>query len=135
MPRYGIGPESAYLAEKLKIMNPIDCYPFCESHVHVSCDGLTLCLDGCPDHPASSLPAFYHAGICSIFYLLAQQFPALTCISLLGILDTREEAAFTAFDLWVQIEDEGFYLPMAYAASLFRDNGIPYFHEPLPYPG
>lgn len=113
-------------------MNPFP-YPISESHVRVTCDGLTLCLDGQAESVASTLPAFYHTGICGIFHLLTRQFPALSCISILGILDAQEDAPFTAFDLWLQIGDEGFHLPMAYAASLFRDNGIPYYHKPPAY--
>ena len=113
-------------------MNPFP-YPIYESHVRITSDGLTLCLDGSPEGVNATLPAFYHTGICGIFHLLERQFPTLACISVLGILDAREEAPFTAFDLWLQIGEEGFYLPMAYAASRFRDNGIPYFHQPLAY--
>ena len=117
------------LPKKEMMMNAFT-HPLCESHVRVTCDGFTLCLDGGTEEGSSLLPEYYHSGICSIFHLLTRQFPALSCISILGILDAQEEAPFTAFDLWLQSGDEGCYLPMPYAATLFRDNGIPYYHKP-----
>ena len=83
----------------------------------------------------STLPQNYHRGMQGIFHLLEARVPDLVRICVAGIWSGKEEnrdAPFCAFDLWVQTgPDEGFYLPVASAHSLFSDNGIPYFHAPV----
>lgn len=106
-------------------------YPLYEAHVRLHCDGLSLHADGFPAGPDTlSLPALYTTALCNIFCLLEKLVPALTCISILGIWTDRDALPFCAMDLWLQTGDEGFYLPMKTAASLFSEQGIPYYHKP-----
>lgn len=111
-------------------------YPLYEAHVRLTCDGNALHADGLPQGPDSlPLPAFYRAGVFAIYHILEAMLPSILCISIMGIWSQKQEsteAPFCAFDLWIQCdENEGFYLPMASAASLFSNNGIPYYHQPL----
>ena len=108
-------------------------FPLNEAHVRLNCDGDSLHLDGLPDGPDSvSLPELYRRGLRAAYNVLESLLPGLTCISVLGIWFAADAASpFVAFDLWVQRGGEGFYLPMATSASLFQENGIPYFHQPL----
>lgn len=111
-------------------------YPLYEAHARLVCDGKALHIEGLPNGPDSlTLPSFYTSGIFSIFHILEAMIPSLAGISILGIWTEREEekdAPFCAFDLWIQSsENEGFYVPMTSAASLFSNNGIPYYHKPL----
>ena len=107
-----------------------------ETHAHLCFDGKTLHTDNCPGEPdALRLPPSFLSGLSAIFHILEALLPSLLCISIMGIWSSQEEdreAPFCAFDLWVQLEqEEGFFLPMASARSLFSDNGIPYYHKPL----
>ena len=111
-------------------------YPLYEAHVRLLHDGSALHIDGLPAGPDSlPMPAYYRTGMQAIFHILEAMLPELTAISVLGIWTDKEEAKdtpFCAFDLWVQVsKTEGFYLPMDSAASLFCNNGIPYYHKPL----
>ena len=101
-----------------------------EAHVRLTCDGLTLHSDGLPDGPDSlPLPKTLCSGLCQIYFLLERMLPSLSCISVSGIWDTQGAVPFRAFDIWLQTEEGGFYLPMASATCLFSDNGIPYYHK------
>lgn len=107
-------------------------YPLNEAHVRLHYDGETVHLDGLPAGPDSvSLPELYRRGVQALFNLLESMVPDITCVSLLGIWFAQQPSApFIAFDIWIQRDSEGFYLPMSSSASLFRENGIPYFHKP-----
>ena len=104
-----------------------------EEHLRLHCDGITLHTDGLRSGPdALPLPELYVRGLSAIFHLLEAMLPGLTCISVMGMWEDNTELPFTAFDLWLQTgEEDGLYLPMATAASLFSQNGIPYFHKPV----
>ncbi len=107
-------------------------YPTHEAHVRITADGNTVQADGVPEWPGShSLPDYYHSGLCAIFNLLESMLPSLSCISVMGIWQHGDYPSFYAIDLWAQTGQEGFYLPMASAASLFSQFGIPYYHQPL----
>lgn len=108
-------------------------YPMNEAHVRLHYDGDTFHMDGLPDgYESVELPEHYRRGLSAIFNLLESMAPNLTCLSVLGIWFHQQASdPFVAFDLWLQQDTEGFYLPMASSASLFRENGIPYFHKPL----
>ena len=108
-------------------------FPLNEAHVRLNFDGEALHLDGLPEGPDSvTLPEVYRRGLLALYNLLESLVPGLSCISVLGVWFAGAEASpFVAFDLWAQREGEGFYLPMATSASLFQENGIPYFHKPL----
>ena len=108
-------------------------YPMNEAHVRLYYDGETFHLDGLPAGSESvELPEIYRRGAQAIFHLLERMAPDLSCISLMGVwFHGQEQYPFVAFAIWLQQDDEGFYLPMASSASLFRENGIPYFHKPL----
>ena len=108
-------------------------YPRYEEHATLFCDGISLHSDGFVSGPDKlPLPAFYEAGLCAIYHLLERMLPGLQGISVHGIWWDDESAPFCAWDLWLLIgEDDGFYLPMSSTASLFSQNGIPYFHRPL----
>lgn len=97
------------------------------------CDGLTLHADGFRSGPdALPLPPFYERGLCAVYNLLEQMLPGLQGISIMGIYTEEEESApFIAWDLMlVTGEDDTIFLPMERAASLFSQNGIPYYHRP-----
>ena len=109
-------------------------YPLHEAHVRITCDGNSIHLDGLPMGPDTIiLPPYYQSGLYAIFHILEAMVPAMRCISILGIWTEAPEAGeapFCAFDLWIQSDErEGYYLPMASAASLFSNNGIPYYHH------
>lgn len=108
-------------------------YPLNEAHVRLTFDGEALHLDGLPDGPDSvTLPELYRRGLQAVFNVMESLIPGLSCISVLGIWFASDPASpLVAFDLWAQRAREGFYLPMATSASLFQENGIPYFHKPL----
>ena len=107
--------------------------PRYEEHARLFSDGITVQLDGFRSGPeALPLPAFYKSAFCNVFHLLEKMLPGLQGISVLGIWREDEDNPFCAWDLWLLTgEDDGFYLPMDTAASLFSQNGIPYFHRPL----
>ncbi len=103
-----------------------------EARIRLTCNGYTLHADGFPSGPDTvPFPPFYKTGLCQIFNYLEARLPGLTCISVLGIWFQDENPPFYAMDLWVQEGEEGFYLPMSMASSLFQENGIPYYHKPL----
>ena len=107
-------------------------YPMNEAHVRLHYDGDTFHLDGLPEGcEPEQLPEAFRRGMSAIYNLLETMAPGLSCISVLGVWFHREPDSLVAFALWLQLETEGFYLPMATSASLFRENGIPYFHKPL----
>lgn len=108
-------------------------FPLFEAHVRVLADAASIHIEGLPDGPDTlPLPSLYKNGIRAIYNLMESMVPLLSCICISGIWDVREAHPFTAFDIWIQQEtEEGFYLPMASALSLFRENGIPYYHRPL----
>ena len=102
-----------------------------EEHVRVHCDGIDIHTDGLRSGPdALPLPEWYHRGFLAIYHLLESMLPGLICISILGMWEEDESAPFTAFDLWLQTgEEDGFYLPLSSAHTLFSQNGIPYFRK------
>ena len=111
-------------------------YSLEEVHIRLEHDGGGVFLEGFPEgFEHGPLPAFYHNGILAIYHMLESMIPAMVGISVMGVWSTREQdakAPFCAFDVWVQSgPEEGFYLPVASAHSLFSSNGIPYFHAPV----
>ncbi len=102
-----------------------------EEHVRIHCDGIAIHSDALRSGPdALPLPEFYSRGFFAIYHLLEAMLPGLVCISVMGMWEDNVAAPFTAFDLWLQTgEEDGFYLPLASAHSLFSQNGIPYFHK------
>lgn len=108
-------------------------FPLHEAHAHLTYDGESFHLDGLPNGVDSVvLPELYKRGISAIYNLLEKVIPQLSGIYITGMWFSQQRTApFEAFDLWVQQGEEGFYLPMATASTLFRDNGIPYYHKPL----
>lgn len=106
-------------------------YPLHEAHVCLLCNGVSLEAQDLPEQTlASRLPASYRAGLCMIFHVLAQEFPSLQSIRVGGIWEAQAGPVFIAFDLWVQTDAGGLYLPMETAAMFFAHNGIPYYHRP-----
>ena len=107
-------------------------YPLNEAQVRLHYDGESFCLDGMPDgQEAVNLPEVYRRGRSDIFTMLESMAPCLSCISVTGVwFHQQEQNPFVAYAIWLQQESEGFYLPMSSSASLFRENGIPYFHKP-----
>lgn len=107
-------------------------YPLNEAHVRLLYDGDSFHLDGLPaGYEAAELPEIYRRGMSAIYNLLESMAPDISCISVAGVWFHQQASdPFVAFDLWLQQGTEGFYLPMASSASLFRENGIPYFHKP-----
>ena len=108
-------------------------YPMNEAHVRLFYDGESFHLDGLPSgYEPVELPEPCRRGMSAIFNLLENMAPGLTCLSVQGVWFHQQASdPFVAFSLWLQQDSEGFYLPMASSASLFRENGIPYFHKPL----
>lgn len=108
-------------------------FPLNEAHVRLSYDGETFHLDGLAEGPDTViLPELYQRGIRALYSLLETMVPHLSCISISGIwLLQQPSQPFEAFDIWVQQQEEGSYLPMDTASSLFSENGIPYYHRPL----
>ena len=108
-------------------------FPRFEAHVRVLADATSIQIEGLPQGPDSlSIPPLYRRGIKAIYNLMESMVPHISCICISGIWDMREPRPLTAFDIWVQQDtEEGFYLPMASALSLFRENGIPYYHHPV----
>ena len=108
-------------------------YPINEVHVRLYYDGEVFHLDGMPEgREEEELPEYYKRGVRSIFNLLESMLPALSCIGLMGVwFGEEDENPLVVFSIWVQQENEGFYLQMGTAATLLRENGIPYFHKPI----
>lgn len=108
-------------------------FPLNEAHVRLNYDGENIHLDGLPDGPDTLiLPELYQRGLRAVYNLLESMVPDLSCISVSGIWFSQHPSSpFVAFDTWIQRDEEGFYLPAASSASLFRENGIPFFHKPL----
>ena len=106
-------------------------HPLYEEHATLYCDNLTLHLDGFRNGPDFvSLPPLYESGLFAIYSLLERMLPGLQGISVMGIYREDESAPFIAWDLMLLTgEDEGFFLPMESAASLFAQNGIPYYRR------
>ena len=111
-------------------------YPMDEAHVRMTFDGEDVLMENLPEWASHfTLPQSYHRGMLGIFQILEARVPDMVGICVTGIWSGKEKdrnAPFCAFDLWVQTgPEEGFYLPMASAQSLFSDNGIPYYHVPV----
>lgn len=109
-------------------------YSGCEEHASIFCNGTAFHIDGFRSGPDNlSLPLYYASGFKAIFHLLSGMLPGLIGIDSMGIWTEDTSAPFLAWDLLLLTsEDDGFFLPMSSAASLFSRNGIPYFHRPLP---
>ena len=106
-------------------------FPLHEAHVRLHCNGLTLEVEDLPEQSVpEALPSGYLNGLCMIYHVLKQEFPSLESIRVAGIWYAGTQPLFCAFDLWVQTQEGGVYLPMETAALLFSHNGIPYFHRP-----
>ena len=101
-----------------------------EYHVHISCNLTEMHIDGLPEGRTEDIPEPVRRSVRAIYALLEAHVPGLTWISILGTWSPGARPAYCAFDLWVQTGEEGGYLPMAKAAALFRDNGLPYYHCP-----
>ena len=101
-----------------------------EYHVHLTCDLRSLQLDGLPAGEKDQFPENIRQSVRAIHALLEAHIPGLTYICIMGIWTPGASPVFCAFDLWIQTGEAGWYLPMRYAAALFRDNGLPYFHLP-----
>ena len=103
-----------------------------EYHIHIICDGQSVNIDGLPGGPDSiTLPDSILRGINMIWALVEARVHDAECICIGGIGYTGENPVVAAFDIWVQIGEEGYYLPMDVSAKLFSENGIPYFHSPF----
>lgn len=105
-------------------------FPLHEAHVRLGFNGRQLQLEDLPEASVQQLPEYYLSGLNMIYHFLAQEFPSLESIRVGGIWDAEQRPQFTAFDLWVQTQEGGLYLPMQTAAALFSHNGIPYYHRP-----
>ena len=123
-------PGSVNLPQNLNAMSRLDEFLYAprEEHVHFYCDGITLYTDGLCEE---AVPARLKEALCNIFCLLESRLPTLESICVSGVFFLGNEPGFCAVDIWLQTEEEGFYLPMLSAASLFSDNGIPYYHQAL----
>ncbi len=107
-------------------------YPLNEVQVRLYFDGESFYLDGFPQEAEpAELPEVCKRGVRAIFNLMENMVPGLTCLIIQGVWFHKQENPFVAFSIWLQHDPEGFYMPMASAASLFQENGIPYFHQPL----
>ena len=101
-----------------------------EAHIRLYCDGVSLSAEGLPEE-SDSLPAGLKEALCNIFSLLESRVPALDGICVSGVYFREKDPVFCAMDIWLEAEGKGCYLSMATAASLFSDNGIPYYHQPI----
>ena len=103
-----------------------------EHHIHILCDGNAVHTDGLPGGPDSvRLPDYCVRGIQMIWSLVESRIQGADTVCIGGILFDGDRPAVAAFDIWVQTGEEGFFLPMAVAAKLFSENGIPYYHSPF----
>ena len=103
-----------------------------EYHIHIVCDGQSVHIDGFPGGPDSiKLPDTILKGINMIWALVEARVRDAECICISGIGYTGETPVVAAFDIWVQVGDEGYFLPMDVSARLFSENGIPYYHSPF----
>jgi hypothetical protein len=103
-----------------------------EYHIHIICDGESVHIDGLPGGPDSAkLPDGIVRGFNMIWALVEARVHDAECICIGGIGYTGETPVVAAFDIWVQLGEEGYYLPMDVSAKLFSENGIPYFHSPF----
>lgn len=103
-----------------------------EYHIHIISDGQSVHIDGLPGGPDSiTLPDSILSGINMIWALAEARVHDAECICIGGIGYTGETPVVAAFDIWVQLGEEGYYLPMDVSARLFSENGIPYFHSPF----
>ena len=105
-----------------------------EEHATLFCDGSSLHLDAFESGPDNlPLPPFYEAAFRAVFHLLEGMLPGLQGICAQGVWSDDESSPFIAWDLWLLTgKEDGFYLPMSSAAALFSQNGIPYYHRPIP---
>ena len=98
-----------------------------EYHIHIICDGESVRIDGLPGGPDSvKLPDSIIRGIHMIWDLVEARARGLDCICIGGIGFTGDNLAVAAYDIWVQVGEEGYFLPMDVSARLFSENGIPY---------
>ena len=103
-----------------------------EYHIHIICDGQSVHIDGLPGGPDSAkLPDGIVRGFNMIWALVEARVHDAECICIGGIGYTGDVTAVAAFDIWVQVGEEGYYLPIDVSARLFCENGIPYFHSPF----
>lgn len=105
-------------------------YPKSEAHVQLFCDGVSLYTEGLPEGSEPVSESLKQV-IFNIFSLLESRLPALDGICVSGVYFWEKAPVFCAVDIWLEAEGNGFFLPMASAASLFSDNGIPYYHKPV----
>lgn len=106
-------------------------FPTGETHARMGFNGRDIYVEGLPEgKEAASIPDLYKKGAGAVYSIIESLLPGVESISFLGIWFEGEALPFVAFDLWAQGEREGFYFPQSTAATLFRDNGIPYFHKP-----
>lgn len=113
-------------------LNFTENFEVMEYHIHIICDGQSVHIDGLPGGPDSiTLPDSILRGINMIWALVEARVHDAECICIGGIGYTGETPVVAAFDIWVQLGEEGYYLPMDVSAKLFSENGIPYFHSPF----
>ena len=95
-------------------------------------DGKTIQLDGVPEvKGASALPEYFISGLNMIFSIIEAKVSNLKCVSVGGIYFARDKPLIAAIDIWVQTKKKGYFMPMKEAATLFSENGIPYYHSPF----
>ena len=103
-----------------------------EYHIHIICDGESVHIDGLPGGPGSvKIPENLVRSVQMVWSLVESRVHDADCICIGGIGYTGDNLLVSAFDIWVQAGEEGFFLPMDLSARLFSQNGIPYFHSPF----
>jgi hypothetical protein len=89
-------------------------YPLDEAHVRLSYNGDSFHLDGLDGPDNLLLPELYQRGLRALYNLLESMAPQLTCVCVSGIWFSQSTTSpFVAFDIWLQQEEEGFYLPFS----------------------
>ena len=103
-----------------------------EYHIHIILEGKTIQIDGMPQRAgAIELPESYRQGLQMIYALIEARVRDVECVCIGGICFMGDKPCIAAFDIWIQQEQDGYFLPMAVAAKLFSENGIPYYHSPF----
>ena len=102
-----------------------------EYHVHIVIDGKSIQVEGLPPQAGDvELSETCQKGLQMIFSLIESRVRGVECVCVGGICFTGDKPRLAAFDIWVQLEQDGYFLPMGVAAKLFSENGIPYYHSP-----
>ena len=102
-----------------------------EYHIHIVLEGKTIQIDGLPEQAGKvELSETCRKGLQMIFSLIESRERGVECVCVGGICFMMDRPVIAAFDIWVQLENDGYFLPMGVAAKLFSENGIPYYHSP-----